>query len=233
MTEKVITPPKDQFVREDYFACPIYYFDKPEWIEPFNKASDKYINKAKKNNAKTIKERNKKMGNKGDHAMVHHSTSLINDPAFKPLQDYIGATTHNLLTEQGFNLSNHQIFIMELWVQEFAKDGGGHHSLHTHWNGHISGFFFLKASPKTSMPIFEDPRPGRMMNLLPVKDNSKLTAASHQVYYTVKPGRLIFFNSYMPHMYSVDNAYEPFRFIHFNIQAFPKSITGFNNGQKK
>ena len=71
-----------------------------------------------------------------------------------------------------------------------------------------------------------------MMNLLPVKDNSKITDASHQVHYRVKPGRLIFFNSYMPHMYSVDNAYEPFRFIHFNVQAFPTTVVGFNNVKK-
>jgi len=228
MTEKTEPPKPDQFIRENYFTCPIYYFDKPEWIEPFNKASDKYIKKAKETNNKNIEERNKKMGSKGDHAMVHHSTTLIGDPDFKPLQDYIGASAHNLLTEQGFDLSNHQIFITELWVQEFAKDGGGHHSLHTHWNGHISGFYFLKASPKTSMPIFEDPRPGRMMNLLPAKTSTTLTDASHQVYYTVKPGRLIFFNSYMPHMYSVDSAYEPFRFIHFNVQAFPTNVVGYN-----
>ena len=157
---------------------------------------------------------------------VHHSTSLINAPQFKVLQDYIGATTWNLLDGQGFDLSNHTIFITELWVQEFSKDGGGHHTLHSHWNGHISGFYFLKASEKTSMPIFEDPRPGRMMNLLPQKDPSKITLGSHQVNYQVKPGRLIFFNSYLPHMYAVDNGYEPFRFIHFNIQAIPNGPLG-------
>ena len=59
-----------------------------------------------------------------------------------------------------------------MWVQDFAKKGAGHHTLHTHWNGHISGFFFLKANEKTSMPVFEDPRPGHVMNLLPQKDPS-------------------------------------------------------------
>jgi hypothetical protein len=76
------------------------------------------------------------------------------------------------------------------------------------------------------MPVFEDPRPGQVMNLLPQKDPSKITQASHQVNYRVKPGRLIFFNSYLPHMYSVDNGYEPFRFIHFNIQAIPNGVLG-------
>ena len=64
------------------------------------------------------------------------------------------------------------------------------------------------------------------MNLLPQKDPSKITMASSQVNYKAKPGRLIFFNSYLPHMYAVDNGYEPFRFIHFNIQAVPNAIIG-------
>ena len=65
-----------------------------------------------------------------------------------------------------------------------------------------------------------------MMNLLPQKDPAKITLASHQVNYHVQPGRLLFFNSYMPHMYSVDSGHEPFRFIHFNIQAIPNGPLG-------
>ena len=30
--------------------------------------------------------------------------------------------------------------------------------------------------------------------------------------------------SYMPHQYIVDMGYEPFRFIHWNCQAIPKSV---------
>ena len=209
---------------EQYFACPIWWADEPKFINKLNKASDKYIEEAKKNLKKDINKRNKKFGNKGDMGHVFHSTSLVGDPNFKKLQDYIGATSYNLLTEMGFDLSNYSIFTTELWVQEFAKQGGGHHTLHTHWNGHMSGFYFLKASEKTSMPMFEDPRPGNVMNLLPEKDKSKITYASSQVYYKVKPGRLMFFPSYMPHQYIVDMGYEPFRFIHWNCQAIPNSV---------
>ena len=215
---------KDQLYREDYFSCPIYFMDKPEWVKKLNKASDPYIKKAAKNNKKQIDERTKKYGNKGDHGMVHHSTSLINDPKFADLQEWIIATANNLLIEQGYDLSGYQIFLTEMWVQEFSKLGGGHHTLHTHWNGHMSGFYFLKASEKTSLPMFEDPRPGNMMNLLPQKDPLKINYSSHQVNYLAKPGRMIFFPSYMPHMYSVDMGYEPFRFIHFNCQAVPKGV---------
>ena len=209
---------------EHYFSCPIWWADEPSFVDKLNKASDSYIEASKKRLKPEIDKRNKKFGNKGDMGHVFHSTTLIGDPKFKELQNYIGATSYNLLGEMGFDLTNFEVFTTELWVQEFAQKGGGHHTLHTHWNGHISGFYFLKASDATSMPIFEDPRPGNVMNLLPEKDKSKITYASSQVHYKVKPGRMIFFPSYLPHQYIVDMGYEPFRFIHFNCQAIPKGV---------
>ena len=214
----------NQLNLEEYFKCPIWFADEPKYVNQLNKASDKYIKESKKNIKKDISKRNKKFGDKGDMGHVFHSTSLIGDSKFKDLMEYVGATSHNLLGEMGFDLTNYQVFITEMWVQEFAKQGGGHHTLHTHWNGHMSGFYFLKASEATSMPMFEDPRAGNVMNLLPEKDKTKVTHASTQISYKVKPGRMIFFPSYMPHQYIVDMGYEPFRFIHWNCQAVPKSV---------
>ena len=213
-----------QLAREDLFKCPIWFADEPKYVKKLNKASDKYIKESQKNLKESINKRNKKFGNKGDMGHVFHSTSLINDPKFKELQTYIGATSNNLLIEMGFDLTNYTVFITEMWVQEFAKQGGGHHTLHTHWNGHMSGFYFLKASEKTSMPLFEDPRPGNVMNLLPEIDKTKITYATSQINYKVQPGRLMFFPSYMPHQYMVDIGYEPFRFIHWNCQAIPNGV---------
>ena len=213
-----------QLTREDYFKCPIWHAEEPSFVKSLNKASDKYIKESKKNSRKKIKDRNKKAGDKGDMGHVFHSTTLVGDPNFFELQNYVIATSNNLLIEMGFDLSGHEVFITELWVQEFAKQGGGNHALHTHWNGHISGFYFLKASEKTSMPVFDDPRPGNVMNLLPEKNKSVLSYASSQVCFQVKPGAMIFFPSYMPHQYIVDLGYEPFRFIHWNCKAFPKSV---------
>ena len=220
-----------QLHKEDYFKCPIWFADAPEFVKDINKASDKYIDVAKKNMQPDIDKRNKTNKTKGDLGSVYHSTSLIGNPDFKVLRDYIGATSYNLLTEMGFDMKGHQLFTTEMWVQEFAKDGGGHHPLHTHWNGHMSGFYFLKASDKTSMPLFEDPRAGNVMNLLPELDKTKITYASSAVHYKIKPGRIMFFPSYIPHQYIVDMGVEPFRFIHFNCQAIPKGV--LNVVQKK
>ena len=213
-----------QLTREDLFKCPIWFAEEPGFVDDLNKASDSYIKNSKKNLKPNIDKRNKKFGDKGDMGYVFHSSSLIGDPAFKQLQDYIGATSHNLLEEMGYDLSDYSIFTTEMWVQEFAKKGGGHHTLHTHWNGHISGFYFLKAGERTSFPLFEDPRPGSLMNGLPEQDKTKITYASSQITYKVKPGSMLFFPSYMPHQFAVDNGYDPFRFIHWNCQAIPKAV---------
>ena len=213
-----------QLFREDYFKCPIWFNKEPNFVDDLNKSSDKYIEESKKNLKKDIDKRNKEFGDKGDMGHVFHSTTLIGDPNFKELQDYVGATSHNLLLEMGYDIKDYAIFTTEMWVQEFAKRGGGHHTLHTHWNGHISGFYFLKASEKTSLPLFEDPRPGNLMNSLPEKDKSQVTYASTQINYNVEPGSMIFFPSYMPHQYIVDMGYDPFRFIHWNCQAIPKGV---------
>ena len=216
-----------QLNREDYFKCPIWFADAPEFEKKLNDASDKYIEDSKKTLKPAIDKRNKKFGDKGDMGHVFHSTSLIGDPDFLELQNYIGATAHNLLIEMGFDMSNHQLFTTEMWVQEFAKKGGGHHTLHTHWNGHISGFYFLKASERTSMPVFQDPRPGNLMNSLPEKNPSKLTFASTHVNFKCEPGKMFFFPSYLPHEFIVDVGYEPFRFIHWNCQAILKSAVNY------
>ena len=213
-----------QLLRDDLFSCPIWYGDELGFVNELNNASDSYIEEAKKNFKKVIDKRNKKFGNKGDMGHVFHSTSLIGDPNFAELQNYVGATAHNLLEEMGFDLTGYTVFITELWVQEFAQKGAGYHTLHTHWNGHISGFYFLKASEATSMPLFEDPRPGNLMNLLPEKNKTDVTYASTQINYKVSPGKMIFFPSYMPHQYITDMGYEPFRFIHWNCQAIPKPV---------
>ena len=88
-----------QLQREDLFKCPIWFADEPAFVDKLNQASDLYIETSKKNLKKDIDKRNKKFGDKGDMGNVFHSTTLIGDPNFKQLQDYIGATAHNLLIE--------------------------------------------------------------------------------------------------------------------------------------
>jgi len=201
----------------NYFNTTIWSEQKPEFVKSLNKASNKYIKDARTREKAFIKEH-------GDFGRSYHSTPLTAYNYFLDFRNYIGQKSWEYLDHQGFDMQQYTTMFSEMWVQEFAKKGGGHHTLHTHWNGHISGFYFLNASEKTSLPLFEDPRPGNLMNGLPEKDKSQITYASTQINYKVEPGSMIFFPSYMPHQYIVDMGYDPFRFIHWNCQAIPKAV---------
>ena len=96
---------------EEYFACPIWYADAPEYVDELNKASNPFIVSSKESMKHIEKNRTKEMGDKGDLGLVYHSTSLINQKGFIEFQNYVGATCTNLLNEMGFDLTNYEVFI--------------------------------------------------------------------------------------------------------------------------
>ena len=205
------------------FDTLIYQAEIPEYLndKDFMSVCNEHTNKAIKNTQQKIEERQKKYNAAiKDHGMSYHSGSkLYEDDRFHNFELLVRNTAYNILTNQGFDLSNHTLDYTEMWIQKFAYNGGGHQDTHVHWDNHISGFYFVDCSKRTSKPIFHDPRPARMMLNLPIKDHSKLCPAMERQIIKVKPGTLLMFNSWLPHQFSVDDGIDPFRFIHFNIQA--------------
>ncbi len=206
------------------FESIIYRKELPEHVDNLNKITNDYLHKARKQSKESIYAREKKYGVRiGDHGMSYHSHGkLYNDKRMTDFESLIRVTARNILETQGFDMSNYQLDYTEMWVQQFADQGGGHQETHIHWDNHISGFYFLKCSDRTSVPVFHDPRAGRMMLNLPLKDTSKLCYAMERQSFKIFPGTLLMFNSYLPHEFKVDNGIDPFRFIHFNIKATPK-----------
>ena len=204
--------------KDDYFRTPIWSEDKPEFVTSLNKASDKYIKEAKKRNKDYIKKL-------GDFGTSHHSTPLVQDNDFIDFKNYIGNKSWEFLDNMGYDMDKYTTMFSEMWVQEFSKKGGGHHSAHVHWNQHVSGFYFLKCSDKTSYPIFHDPKTGARTTKLHVKKNIEGIWPGHEiVHYRPQPGTLIIFPGYLEHEYAVDHGIAPFRFIHWNITAIPKAM---------
>ena len=193
------------------------YLDNKDFIAACNEHTDKAIADAKQ----SIEDRHKKLNAPiKDHGMSYHSGSeLYKDERFAELVLLVKNTSKNILEDQGFELTNYVLSYTEMWIQKFAYEGGGHQDTHVHWDNHISGFYFVECSDRTSKPIFHDPRSGRMMLNLPIKDHSKLCPAMERQIFSIKPGTLLLFNSWLPHQFSVDNGVDTFRFIHFNLQA--------------
>jgi len=208
-------------IKSEYFQSPVYYEDKPEWVDKLNRLSDPYIASARKDQ----EENNKKkldFGYKNDIGMTYHSSPLEPDQNFRFFHDYMAKKARWVLDDMGYDMEKYGLHYTESWVQEFSFNGAGHHWFHTHANNHISGFYFLKASDKTSKPLFQDPRTAHVPLKLKEKDSTKVTPACDLVNYSVKPGSLMLFPAYMSHAYAVDHGIEPFRFIHINIRAVEK-----------
>ena len=201
----------------NYFNTAIWTEEKKEFLKSLNKASNKYINQARKRNKKHIKDF-------GDFGTSHHSSELISDNDFLDFRNYIGQKSWDYLDHQGYDMTQYTTLFSEMWVQEFSKKGGGHHSAHIHWNQHVSGFYFLKCSDKTSFPIFHDPRTGARCTKLKMKNKKGIMGGSELIHFRPKPGTLFIFPGFLEHEFTVDYGIEPFRFIHWNIQAVPKEM---------
>jgi len=200
----------------NFFTTTLFYENKPEFIKPLNKLSNKYIKEAR--------ERNKQFN---DFGFSHHSTQLMSDTNFSEFASYAGKKCYNYLDECGFDMNLYNLLFTELWVQEFAKKGGGHHSAHIHWNQHVCGFYFLKCSSKTSFPVFHDPRTGARATKLHLKksDPGEFNHSDELLHFKPQPGDLVIFPGYLQHEFVVDPGLEPFRFIHFNLQAVLKNFS--------
>ena len=204
----------------NYFNTTIWSEQKPEFIKSLTKASNKYIKAAK-----NFPEAKKHIKEFGDFGRSYHSTPLTADNDFRDFRDYIGQKSWEYLDHQGFDMQQYSTMFSEMWVQEFAKKGGGHNSAHVHWNQHVSGFYFLKASDKTSMPIFHEPRTGARSTKLKMKTGLKdMLNGDDLIHFRPQPGTLLIFPGYLEHEFSMDHGIEPFRFIHWNIQAVPKGM---------
>ena len=208
---------------ETYFQTPVYVTELPELVDALNKASEPHIKHARERNKMLSKERDKSLGKRlGDFGMSHHSGPLVGLPEFADIQGYVERRSFEIMDHMGYDMSKYFLTWTEMWVQEFSHKGAAYHNAHIHYDNHISGFFFLKSSELTSHPILKDPRVAKMMSMLPLKNPNDITMGTGSIHYKTKPGTLILFPAYIEHEFTVDLGLEPFRFIHFNLQAVRK-----------
>ena len=201
----------------NYFQTPIWSEEKPEFVKSLNKASKKYAPEARKLKKDYISKN-------GDFGTSYHSTPLTLDNDFLDFRNYVGQKSWEFLDYMGFDMSLYKTMFSELWIQEFSKKGGGHHSAHIHFNQHVSGFYFLKCSDKTSYPVFHDPKTGARATKLKMKPNAGITSGVDVISIRPIPGTLIIFPGYLEQEFAVDHGVDPFRFIHWNIQAVPNEM---------
>ena len=108
------------------FESVVYRKELPEYVDELNKITNDHLHKARKQARESILKREKKYGVAiGDHGMSYHSHGkLYNDKRLSDFELLIRSTARNILESQGFDMSGHQLDYTEMWVQQFADQGG-------------------------------------------------------------------------------------------------------------
>ncbi len=187
-----------------YFSSLIYREERVEWVEETLKHTQKYYEQM-------------------EPSIVKQTEGMTNDADLEYLASYFKDKGVSILKEQGYFTDDHQFYLEGMWGQEFACTGSN--VLHVHANSQISGFYFLETPEGGSYPIFDDPRPGKKMTDLWPTPSEEITLATPQIHFNnVKPGTMMFFNSWLPHMITPNQAQTPTKFIHFILSCSKRFV---------
>ena len=209
------SPQNDWFAERSYFSSPIWFENAAGFLDVVKKVCNDCINIEKKQASKKIKSKN-------DFGYIYQSGGLEKISDLSQFVEYVGKRSWDFLDNQGFDLTNHNLIFKDMWYQEFPKEGGGVQESHAHPNIHVSGFYFIESNDKSTRPVFTDPRAGALMTKLPMKETKDICHASTNINFIPQPGTLMLFNGYLPHAFPLVSGKEPFKFIHFNLQAVPQ-----------
>ncbi len=138
------------------------------------------------------------------------------------LLEIISRSSFEMLSEQGYDMTNAQTSVTQFWAQEFTKHG--QHMEHVHsFGAQVTGFYFVEVPKDSAYPVVFDPRPGKKQISLPQTDQSQVTFASEQIVMAVQPGDLILMNAWLPHGFTRHESNSKMQFIHFTVNVEPRA----------
>jgi hypothetical protein len=197
--------PENQLEVFSYFPSTIYTIKKPEFLHTVKSISMDALAKRKKEQPKL-----------DPIYPLYQTENLFNDPRIADFANYVGATGWNILQSQGSDMTNKNVFFMEMWCQEHHR----HSAMDEHVHGfgaQLVGFYFLDTPADCSRVVINDPRPAKKQINLPEANMNNVTYASNSINFTPEPGLLFFANSWIPHAFSRHASAKPIRFIHFTL----------------
>jgi uncharacterized protein (TIGR02466 family) len=186
------------------FQTAIYQLMCPEFLVLTNKVSDE----------KLTKEAPPKIDDIYPHVM---SENYVDDPRLKDFFELVGVSAWNILSDQGYNMQDKEVFFNEVWTQVHYKSSGMEKHIHAYAS--LVGFYFLEVPKDSSLVLFHDPRMGPAFVDLVETDPTKITLASQVITFPPREGMLMLSNAWLPHSFSRHRAEKPLKFIHFSISA--------------
>jgi len=192
---------ENELFSEAHFVSNVYYGDISSHLKVAKKVALEYLSKvdAEPNNIYPVR----------------MTDNFVHDKRIEPLRLFILNSVLQVLNQQGYDLRNGVVNMLDMWCQEHHMRSGMDY--HVHNGAVMSGFYFIDCPSEDSKLIFHDPRSAKVFSSLPELNENNLTSASNIINYIPKPGMLVFANSWLPHSVLKNTSNKEFRFIHFNV----------------
>ena len=191
-----------------FFTTTLYRVSAPQYLAAVREVSDEHLKAVK---AQT----------QADALYPALMTpDFATDTRIKDFAQYVSQTAWNILQSQGYAMENMVTYFTSMWAQEHPKTSAMDYHVHP-YGTQINAFYFLDCPENGSQLCLHDPRPGKIMGVLPEADNTKLTDASSMVFFKPEPGILILTNAWAPHSFTRNGSDKPVTFVHMNLATMP------------
>lgn len=189
----------------EYFPSVVYRDEHPEWVEYLKQATQKHYEWIEQNRPEN------------QRWPLIQTAHMAQDPDVKFLCDYLLMASVEILRSQGYAVDCYDFYLSGLWGQDVKCYGAT--NVHIHKNSQISGWFFLDTPEGGSYPIYEDPRlmSKRMIELDYHQGAEVMNATSYIHFNNVKPGTVLFSNSWLPHQLTQSSSDKQTKTIHFIV----------------
>ena len=182
-----------------YFPTIVYRDERPDLISSLLPVSINYLDEVRR-----------------DDSNMLQSRFLGQDSRMEELKNYLLISSTNILQDQGYDIKKYDFYISGLWAQEVKFYSGT--NIHVHKNSQINGWFFLEVPEDTAYPVYYDNRINKgMIELDMVPSETILNGTSIINFKNIKPGTVLFNNSWISHQLVGGRSNIPTRCIHFII----------------
>lgn len=151
-----------------------------------------------------------------DGMLMIQSAHLGHDPALREVADYLLLSAVDILKGQGYSVEKYDFYLSGLWAQETVKSAGT--NVHVHKNSQICGWFFLETPEGGAYPMYHDTRTNKEMIELDFVQGDEISNATNMINFNnMRPGSVLFSNSWMKHQLVGGVSDTPTRCIHFIV----------------
>lgn len=180
-----------------YFPAYIYREERPEWVDFTLKTVQRYYDAA-------------------PDGLVRQTNHMANDQELKFLVDYIVESAREILRSQGYDVDRYDLYLSGLWGQDVRCQGAT--DVHVHKNSQICGWYFLETPEGGAYPVYHDTRMNKHMVELDYVQGGEITVATNAIHFNnVKPGTVLFANSWMQHQLMHNQSEKQTKTLHFIV----------------